>query len=442
MRVFVLADDLTGANATASLLKRQGLPSHTHIFGREWAGDTPASLHEDGIHVLDLDTRDRGDNETSDRIAIVAAKVGDTADLFGLRIDSTLRGPIPASLNTLLCDTHRLALVVPAFPASGRTTLGGIHYVNGTPLAETEVAHDPVCPVTASSVTEWIGARLRVPWATLGLAEVRSGRVAMIARLNEQLAEGARAVFFDAQTDLDIDEIARAALAIGRDHRELSLLPVDPGPFTAAVLRAMREPVRLSPWVLGIVGSMMETSRQQMDFVEAGGYAYTVAYRGQPASELLAAFEAAPLCTKALLLRTDTADLDANATLHLYENLTALFALAIERFPTVGGYFLSGGETAGRLLAAFGVQSLRMQSEILPLISLSRIVDGRLRGALLVTKGGAVGGKSAIADALGRLYDALVDDGAASPARLAEDANRTTRAAAAQQALAALPAAE
>ncbi len=431
MRVFVLADDLTGANATASLLKRQGLPSHTHIFGRTWAGETPASLHADGVHVLDLDTRDRGDNETSDRVATAAAKIGDTADLVGLRIDSTLRGPIPASLNTLLCGSHRLALVVPAFPASGRTTLGGVHYVYGTPLAETEVARDPVCPVTSSSVTEWIGGRLRVPWATLGLDDVRSGRMAMIARLDEQLAEGARAVFFDAQTDLDIEEIARAALAIGRGHADVSLLPVDPGPFTAAVLRVMREPPQLSPWVLGIVGSMMETSRQQMDFVEAGGYAYTVSYHGQPVEALLKAFEAAPLSTKALLLRTDTAELDADARLHLYENLGGLFARTIERFPSVGGFFLSGGETAGRLLAEFGVQSLRMQSEILPLISLSRIVDGRLKGSFLVTKGGAVGGKSAIADALGRLYDALVDEGAASP--MPDETGRDTDAVVAQQ---------
>ncbi len=98
MRVFVLADDLTGANATASLLKRQGLPSQTHLFGHALAPSIPASLHEDGVHVLDLDTRDRGDNETSDRIATALVQIGDTADLLGLRIDSTLRGPIPASL--------------------------------------------------------------------------------------------------------------------------------------------------------------------------------------------------------------------------------------------------------------------------------------------------------------------------------------------------------
>lgn len=411
MRVFVLADDLTGANATASLLKRQGLPSQTHLFGHATVAFMPASLHEDGVHVLDLDTRDRGNDETACRVAGAAAQIGNTPDLLGLRIDSTLRGPIPASLNVLLSDAWRVAVIVPAFPTSGRTTRQGIHFVYGVPLAETEVAHDPVCPVTSSQVAEWIGARLQVASTTLELEQVRKGQQAIVEWLHRQLADGLRAVFCDAETDRDIEDIARAIVVLQRSRPDLSLLPVDPGPFTATMLRIMCEPSTLSPWVFGIVGSMMDTSRAQTDFVEAGGYAFTVHYRGEPAHVLLAAFERAPLSAKALLLRTDTVHLDAGARLHLYDNLAALFEATVARFPTIGGYLLSGGETAGRLLSAFGVTSLRMLGEIQPLITLSRIIDGRLRGAFVVTKGGTVGSKSAIAEALGRLYDTLVDDG-------------------------------
>jgi len=149
MRVCVLADDLTGGNATASLLKREGLPTHTHLFGHAPHGDAPMSLREDGAHILDLETRERTDGETAARLAIATAWIGDAPDLIGLRIDSTLRGPIRASLDALLADPRRLALVVPAFPASGRTTRDGVHYVYGMPLAETQVADDPHCPVTS-----------------------------------------------------------------------------------------------------------------------------------------------------------------------------------------------------------------------------------------------------------------------------------------------------
>ncbi len=190
----------------------------------------------------------------------------------------------------------------------------------------------------------------------------------------------------------------------------MAILPADPGPFTATLVRVMREQGRLSPLVFGIVGSVMDTSRQQMDYVEAGGYAFTLRYAGQSAPELVAAFAQAPVGTKAMLLRTDSATLDAAAGLHLYDTLAELLAEAVERYPSLRGFLLSGGETAGRLLAGFGVRSLRLLGEVMPLVAVSQIVDGRLRGRYLVTKGGTVGTTSAIADSLGRLYEALADD--------------------------------
>ena len=409
MRFCILADDLTGGNATASLLKREGLPTHTHLFPRPPHSGAPAALREDGAHILDLDTRERCATEAAARLAIATGWLGAAPDLVGLRIDSTLRGPIPASIDALLAGQRRLALVVPAFPASGRTTRDGVHYVYGVPLAETQVAHDPHCPVTDSHVGAWIGGRMVACSALLALDTVRHGSRAIAARLARCLAAGTSAVFCDAETDHDIEEIARAALAVS--HRNgIAILPVDPGPFTATLVRLMMAPRRLSPLVFGIIGSVMDTSRRQMDFVEAGGYAFTVRYAGQSAAGLLAAFGQAPVTTKAMLLRTDTAMLHPGGKANLYDTLADLFVLVVGQIPSLGGFLLSGGETAGRLLSTFGVRSLRMLGEVQPLVTLSRIVDGRLRGRYLVTKGGTVGTPSAIADALGRLYEALADD--------------------------------
>ena len=195
-----------------------------------------------------------------------------------------------------------------------------------------------------------------------------------------------------------------------RQRHGVVILPADPGPFTAALVRLMRQPPRLSPLVFGIVGSVMETSRRQVDFVESGGHAFIVRYAGENANDLLAAFEQAPLSAKAMLLRTDTAALDAEGMLRLHEATGALFEKMVARFPSLRGFVLSGGETAGRLLARFGVRSLRLRRGIMPLVCLTRIVDGRLAGRYLVTKGGTVGTMSAIADALGCLDDVLADE--------------------------------
>ena len=108
--------------------------------------------------------------------------------------------------------------MVPAFPASGRTTRGGIHYVFGVPLARNQVAHDPHCPVTESHVAAWIGGRLVAASAMLDLDDVRRGSQAIAARLMRSSQAGVRAVFCDAETDHDIEQIARAALSLRRSH--------------------------------------------------------------------------------------------------------------------------------------------------------------------------------------------------------------------------------
>jgi len=50
-------------------------------------------------------------------------------------------------------------IFVPALPKSGRTTVKGIHYVNGVPLAETVFARDPLNPVRESEVIKILAAQ-------------------------------------------------------------------------------------------------------------------------------------------------------------------------------------------------------------------------------------------------------------------------------------------
>ena len=257
----------------------------------------------------------------------------------------------------------------------------------------------------SGSVAAWLPPR-----QCCDLDTVRHGPGPIATRLVRCMAAGARAVFCDAETDHDIEEIARGALAVRHRHG-VAILPVDPGPFTATLVRLMKQPRRLSPLVFGIVGSVMDTSRRQMDFVEAGGCAFTVRYDGReraPTARRRSSRRRSPprRCCCGPTPRRSMPPANCGFTTCWRD----LFEQVVEQFPSLGGFVLSGGETAGRLLAGCGVRSLRMVGEVMPLIALSQIEDGGLAGRYLVTKGGTVGTTSAIADALGRLYDVIADD--------------------------------
>ena len=102
-------------------------------------------------------------------------------------IDSTLRGNIRDEVQAALAASgRRAAVVAPAFPAGGRTTVGGVQLLDGVPIHRTVFADDPTHPVRSSILTDVLPES--VPWAP-----------------GNPLPEGI--VFADAATDGDLDRI-------------------------------------------------------------------------------------------------------------------------------------------------------------------------------------------------------------------------------------------
>ncbi|MBT2550825.1 four-carbon acid sugar kinase family protein [Arthrobacter sp. ISL-65] len=137
------------------------------------------------------------------------AKLGEDIQ-FVLRGDSTLRGHVFAESEVFLSE-NSIILFVPAFPDGGRTTRGGVHYVNinGIDMAahETEYALDPVFPFSTGKLDDYVKDKSGRPSVLVGLDEIRAG-----TRLAQLLvsAEPGTVILPDAETNDDIRLIARA----------------------------------------------------------------------------------------------------------------------------------------------------------------------------------------------------------------------------------------
>jgi uncharacterized protein YgbK (DUF1537 family) len=151
-KIIIIADDLTGANATGVLLVQQGFKAATFINL-----DKYKSMQNDDYDILSINTDSRAikKEEAYKRVkSIVELFKEEDVKLFAKRIDSTLRGNIGAEISAILDnvkdDTY--AIVVPSFPASGRACVGGYLMVHQVPLEKTAVATDPKTPVFTSKV--------------------------------------------------------------------------------------------------------------------------------------------------------------------------------------------------------------------------------------------------------------------------------------------------
>ncbi|MGI8866230.1 MAG: four-carbon acid sugar kinase family protein, partial [Rubrobacteraceae bacterium] len=119
MRIAVLADDLTGAADTGVQLVRAGY--RTAVIFR----DEPIPEGFDAV-VIDTDTRIKRARQAVKRVYDAARKVRGVEIIYK-KLDSTLRGSIAAEISVTLEATHLdRAIVAPAFPGAGRTTVNGV----------------------------------------------------------------------------------------------------------------------------------------------------------------------------------------------------------------------------------------------------------------------------------------------------------------------------
>ncbi|MTA14995.1 MAG: hypothetical protein F2534_20565, partial [Actinobacteria bacterium] len=200
-RLVVTADDTTGALETAATCADLGWVATVAPYA---TSDVEPPAPPDGatdragdrvLRVVDLRSRHvpADDAAARTRGALAAGPA-----LRAHKIDSTLRGNWAAELAAIV-DAGRQVLLVPAFPAAGRTCVAGTVLVDGVPVDRTVFAQDPRSPV------RWSRPADRLPSA-VEVADADAARRA--------LDRGARSVVADATTDAQVAELV--AVAVGR----------------------------------------------------------------------------------------------------------------------------------------------------------------------------------------------------------------------------------
>ena len=253
MHVAVVADDLTGAADSGVQLVRAGYRTAVLFRGE---GIPAADL--DAVS-LDTDSRTRPAGFAAKRV-IEAARGARAARLVYKKLDSTLRGNVAAELSAALGATRRGRVVLaPAFPAAGRTTVGGVQLVHGVPVHETEMRNDPRTPVREGRVPKLLRGSFH-SIATLGVEDLADPE-----KVRKTL-EDSECVVADAEHDADLEALVRAVpdpsavLWAGSAGLALALGSAYPGP------RARESPGSLAPArrVLVVIGSLSGVSRDQL----------------------------------------------------------------------------------------------------------------------------------------------------------------------------------
>jgi uncharacterized protein YgbK (DUF1537 family) len=410
-QALVVADDRTGAADTGNRLAARGYA--TAVVGRSSA---PDGATDAAVVARDLDSRYVASDEAARR---VRAAVGGTDALVYKKVDSTLRGNVAAeAVAALEASGAALALAAPAFPANGRTTVGGYHLVDGTPVADTPAGADPDAPVRTSSLPALLDGA-GAPVAGVGIETVAAGPEAIRDRLRTvcEDSDDPPLLACDAARDAHLDALAAGAAAL-----DASVCYVGSAGLAGHV--------RLDEdgGVLGVVGSVAPETLAQLDALpedvvvelDAAGLFSTgaegdpVAAAAAAAGERLAAGERAVVTAareeadvRDALAAGQAAGLEAGAVRERVAD--ALAAVAARAGSDARAFFLSGGAVAAAALDALGAAVALTGHAVTDGVPIGRTRGGPTAGAPVVTKAGAFGDDETILTCLGAL--ARYDDG-------------------------------
>lgn len=415
-RCIVIADDLTGANATGVLLKKNGFDTLTLLRG---SVGQAAKLPYCDCLITPTDSRAIAPQEAYDRVASTLQLLrGGEVLHYAKRIDSTLRGNLGSETDAFLdvLGEEYMAVCVPCFPSSGRVIVGGHLLVNGVPLRKTEAAQDPKCPVNVTNAVALFRSQSKYPTAAIPLDTVHDGVEVLGHAIAELQAQGVRNLIVDSVTTEDMETVAQALR-----QQKIAAISVDPGPFTAILARHLLPRTQTDAKLLCAIGSvngvagrqarrLLQTLPIKAQYMEIAAVLEGGATRQAEIDRLIRALRAEDGNLLAVIGSgidpekrvpfepyLEKAGLDAEA---LSERINTAFAevtLAVvqgdERFR---GVYSTGGDITAAIHRAAGTVGLRLITEVVPLAGYGIAMGGTLDGRAFLSKGGMVGDENAM----------------------------------------------
>jgi D-threonate/D-erythronate kinase len=263
MKLAIIADDLTGANDSGVQLAQHGLKTSV-LF----------DIDKDSIHnyegiIFDSDSRSIEREEAYQKVKEAASflKEAGFSSIFK-KIDSTMRGNIGAEIDAIYHVVKPdFMMIAPGYPKNNRTILNSTHYLNGVPLAETEISKDPKTPVTLSFLPELLQEQTEQKIGTITLDDLELGVTRIQEKLDHYYEQNIAYIIVDSTEEQHLEQIlaytkqlcyrfswvGSAGIAnylpayydLPEQHRELSI-PKNDGP------------------ILTVVGSVNKNSRAQL----------------------------------------------------------------------------------------------------------------------------------------------------------------------------------
>jgi D-threonate/D-erythronate kinase len=400
-QLVIVADDLTGAADASACFAHAGLGTVIGLSG--------TTVPNTDVVAVSTESRDLDGTAAAavvhSALSRIALTAGDAAPRWIYKkMDSALRGhPRDELLAAMDAIGATRALVAPAFPAEGRTTVGGRQHIDGVLLELSQIRGLGATSDLIALFETDHGPPVRL----LDLATLR-GKPDAVGRL---LHDSHGIVVADAETDDDLMRLAGAA-----DGVRLRLFCGTAGlarqlarslPLTQNARPHLKTVSRSGP-ILIVAGSRHEATARQIEVLRESGVPIVCPGQSfiddpQIGGNGTVARVATHLAAGRSVVLTTLGLAPGAAGGHVVAARLAQIVAASEVSFRVGGLVLTGGDVAAAVSAALGATALWLRGEISSGIPWGRLEGGSLHGSPVATKAGSFGDDNALLSCIDRL---------------------------------------
>ncbi len=207
--IYIIADDLTGANDTGGQFSKKGYNVVVSILEESGNIIIPAEGEID-VLVIDTETREVVDVKiVRQRLNKLLKKLNfSDKDIFYKKIDSTLRGCIGAELEEMMNFLKKdICVLTPTFPSHQRITIGGYLIINGISLGLSRYYNGDLKEGDASFIPSLLKQQTNLPIARIDFIDVTKGQEIIVKKLTKLYQEGNKIIIVDAAEEVHLKDI-------------------------------------------------------------------------------------------------------------------------------------------------------------------------------------------------------------------------------------------
>ena len=209
--IYVIADDLTGANDTGVQFTKKGYNTIVSIFGKSVAQNIPEDLD---VFVVDTETRELESKSARKTLRNILKKLNiNKNDMIYKKVDSTLRGNIGHEIEEIMNILKKdVCIFSPSFPSHQRITVGGYLIVQQKPLGLSEYSSNNLYRGENSFIPLLLEKQTKFSIGQIDLKEVCGGQETILKKINEMYQKGNKIIVIDSTEEEHLKNIFGSCL--------------------------------------------------------------------------------------------------------------------------------------------------------------------------------------------------------------------------------------